>query len=71
MCQIGWSNDKMEENWAPTFCAASESKDTLPFSEADGMWTTNKSGFETLENNLFQCIWCWILDKIVLGVKID
>lgn len=60
----------MKGNRASTFCAASESK-TLRFSEADGMGTTNKSGFETLKNNLFQCICCWILDKRVLGAKID
>ena len=71
MFQIRWSNDKVEENRASTFYAGSERRGTLQFLEADGIQTTNKSGFETLKNNLFQCIWCWILDKIVLGVKID
>lgn len=70
-CQVCWSSDEREGNGAVTFRAAGDRKGTLQCAEADGLWTTNTSGFETLENNLFQCIWCWILDKIVLGIKID
>lgn len=58
-----WSNDKGASNWTPTFCAGCESRGTAQFFKADGVWATNKSGFETLKSNLFKCIWCWISDK--------